>query len=238
MPRCARARARTSRRCGRRRAAAARHARAGATAPAGVGSAVKSGSADAANSSICTVSFGLTVHTAYTSRPPGRTRRGRRDDQLAAATRRGRGRRSVGRATAHPDGGAAPRGRCTARRGAHDRRTARADRRYAAVGDDRRDRMQREAIGAAREQTHAPGVDVGRDDEPVVAHPFRDRARLAARCRGEIEHALPRLRVEHRDDGLTGLILGRRPTFAYGRERADVAGVAQHQRVARRARRG
>ena len=94
--------------------------------------------------------------------------------------------------------------------------------------------VQAEAVGAAREHAHARRVEVGGHDEAVVPHAFGRRARLAARRGREVEDAFARLRVEHADDGLAGLVLRRCPAVAHRGQRTEVARMAHHERVAAR----
>ncbi len=89
----------------------------------GGGSATKSGSARRAHSSTSTVSAAVSVHTEYTSRPPGPRPSAPRRRAARAGARRARRPPSARSASGPPDGGAARRGPSTARRAARGRTT-------------------------------------------------------------------------------------------------------------------
>ncbi len=107
----------------------------------------------------------------------------------------------------------------------------RGERRRRGVGHDRDHTRQPETRRGLPHHLDAPGVQVGRDDEPVVAHRLGRRGRLAPGRGGEIGDALTRLRVEAAHDRLARLVLGRRRPLSYRRERRWVAGRVEDQRV-------
>ena len=187
---------------------------------------------------LATVSFGLSVHTEYTSRPPGRTARRGCDEQLALergelGTSLGRTRQRASgrrRSTPSPVHGASSSTRSNVPVDA---------RKLAAVGDDRHDERRQRARRAPRViRAHARRVHVGRDDEPVVAHALGDAVALPPGAAATSSTRSPGCGSSTADDGLARLVLrrdaGRRATRA---QRAEVAGVAHEQRVGHERRR-
>ena len=227
----ARGRARTCRRCRRRAAARARRGRAGATARSSTRTAVKSVSSRAAHSSISSVSARVSVHTEYTSRPPGRTiaaacassvrlQRRRAGRPVAGCTRqRASGRR---RNTPRPLHGASSSTRSNV---AAANGSASPDATSAWI-----DARCRRPGGLAHEPQPAR-VQVGGDHEAVVAHAFGDAGGLAPGRRRDVEHTLALLRVERAHHRLAGLVLRRDPPFAHAAQAFEIAGADDHDRV-------
>ena len=207
------------------RAAGARRARAAATAPAG-GARRRTRAARTRPTRRRRASPRcVSVHTEYTSRPPGLHRARRRARAARAAARRGRATSSrLHAASARRAGGAARRGRCTARRAARGRTRRRARR-----AGGRRRRAARPYVRAPRRaaarmhRAHAAGVQVGGDDEPVVRP-------CARRRRSPCRRAPPRRRARARP------VAGRAATTTAWL--AWSCGVARPSRRARAARRG
>ena len=211
-----------------KRSAPRPHGRHGAP---GGGSATRSGSVVAAQSSTPRVSSSVSVQTAYTTVPPGRTARlaacsRSRCSAASAAAPDGRARqRASGAPPQHPQPGAR---RVDA---APDRTTAAGT----AVPERRQPRRARSSSAsrhaAVRTSASRLGAHVARDHRAAGTHALGDRRRLAARRGGEVEHALPRLRVEHADNRLARLILRRRPTLGDSRQARRIAAAAHCERI-------
>ena len=197
----------------------------------GGASAVKSGRCSAAHASMSTVSSRVSVHTEYTSMPPGRTIVGgrRRAARVASAASSGIASGSqapagVGSTAEHTDAAArarraAPGRTCRCRRAGRGRRP----RRTTTFG-------RSQAGDRFFDEADAPGVDVDGDHLTVVTDLLGDRGGLAAGGGGEIGDALARLRVEHRDDGLAALVLRCGAAVAHCGQPRRVTDAPDHER--------
>ena len=150
----------------------------------------------APTASTSSVSARVSVHTEYTSRPPGRTTAAAAREQLAlqlgelARRRSGRTRQRASgrrRSTPSPLHGASSRTAVEPDASRHRQTASRRQRQAATVRDDGVDRRRAVAARRVDDGAHPSGVDVGRD------HPARRRA-CAPRPRSPCRRARPRRR--------------------------------------------
>ena len=186
----------------------------------------------AAHSSMPVVSTALSVHTEYTSRPPGRTA------SAAAASSTALERRELGELPgAQPPArlGPAPQHAEAGARRVEQHAVERAGARTAARR--RRPRSARPPRSPSRPRggrDHArPARDGGRAPTTMPVSPMRlgERGDLAAGRGADLEDALARSRVERRRDRLARLVLRRGAPVAHRGQRAEIAGAGHHERV-------